>query len=99
MIGQPHGDEIPLLWIKIILDKPSHSKGILSPWFRPIVWVLILKLSKSFYNESDLLFHVLTFVCFIDWRVVKCLSKMNEEYFDCKMLMCSNNVESSFVAQ
>ena len=24
--------------------------------------------------------------------------KMNDEYFDCKMLTCSNNVESSIVA-
>ena len=28
------------------------------PWFEPIKWVLILKLSKTFYDESGLLFHV-----------------------------------------
>ena len=34
----------------------NQRAGILWPWFGPIMWVLILKLSKSFYYESDLLF-------------------------------------------
>ena len=55
MIGPNHGHKIPVLWLKIIL---IPSKGILWPWFGPIKWVLILKLSKSLYNESGLLFHV-----------------------------------------
>ena len=33
-----------------------HSKGISSPRCWPIMWVLILKLSKSFFNESGLIF-------------------------------------------
>ena len=35
-----------------------HSKGILGWWSRYGMWYLISKLSKSFYNESDLLFLV-----------------------------------------
>ena len=35
-----------------------HSKGILGWWSRYGMWYLILKLSKSFYYESDLLFLV-----------------------------------------
>ena len=35
-----------------------HSKGILGWWSRCGMWYLISKLSKSFYNESDLLFLV-----------------------------------------
>ena len=37
---------------------PILSKGILGSWSRYGMWYLILKLSKSFYNESDLLFLV-----------------------------------------
>ena len=37
---------------------PIHSKGILGWWSRYGMWYLISKLSKSFYNESDLLFLV-----------------------------------------
>ena len=33
-----------------------HSKGICGWWSRYGMWYLISKLSKSFYNESDLLF-------------------------------------------
>ena len=36
----------------------NQRAGILCLPCRYIMWVLILKLSKSFYNESDLLFHV-----------------------------------------
>ena len=35
-----------------------HSKGILGWWSRYGMWYLISKLSKSFYNESDLIFLV-----------------------------------------
>ena len=35
----------------------NQRAGILCLPCRYIMWVLILKLSKSFYNESDLLFH------------------------------------------
>ena len=35
-----------------------HSKGILGGWSRYGMWYLISKLSKSFFNESDLLFLV-----------------------------------------
>ena len=44
--------KIPALWLATMFWEPIREK-----YFVAIVWVLILKLSKSFYNESDLLFY------------------------------------------
>ena len=63
-----------LKWVPTWYTYMIATKSLLSDWLqcsesqsersilwlscRYIMWVLILKLSQSFYNESDLLFHV-----------------------------------------
>ena len=56
-MSQPYPVPIPLPQPK---SRPlPDSRGIPdTPWFGPIMWVLILKLSKSFYSKSALLFYV-----------------------------------------